>query len=230
MAKYNELIYMCMDELKLISDDSFFEESHIQFLLTKYRALLLKQRYADIRKDIPISNKQTIEFSLEKITSLTEGVFMKSTNKVPSILNIGGTDSFSKINLSLRNGYIITFVSQERFPFTNSTKYLQNIIYCTIDSDNYLRLKSANPQVLYLDTVQLTSVFENPEEVFNLTEECNIRESEFPINIRESEFPIEDSLVITLIQLVVNELANKNFLPEDDKNNARDNNQDINIK
>ena len=44
MATYKELVYMCLDELKLKSDDSFIQQEHIIFLLDKYRAFILKQR------------------------------------------------------------------------------------------------------------------------------------------------------------------------------------------
>jgi hypothetical protein len=47
---------MCLDELHLTSDDSLFNEDHILFLINKYRAFLLKQRYSDIKKQIPESN------------------------------------------------------------------------------------------------------------------------------------------------------------------------------
>jgi len=57
---YKEIIYMCLDELHLTSDDSLFNEDHILFLINKYRAFLLKQRYSDIKRQIPESNYQTI--------------------------------------------------------------------------------------------------------------------------------------------------------------------------
>jgi len=47
---------MALDELKLHSDDANFTEEHIIFLADKYRAILLKQRYADVKKEIPLAN------------------------------------------------------------------------------------------------------------------------------------------------------------------------------
>lgn len=41
---------MVLDELKLLNDDSFYTEDHVLFLAVKYRGLLLKQRYSDIKK------------------------------------------------------------------------------------------------------------------------------------------------------------------------------------
>ena len=38
-----ELVFMCMDEVKLHSDDSFYTEDHLVFLLNKYRSFVLKE-------------------------------------------------------------------------------------------------------------------------------------------------------------------------------------------
>ena len=40
MRTYRQLIYLVLDELKLMSDDSSFTEDHIIFLLSKYRAFI----------------------------------------------------------------------------------------------------------------------------------------------------------------------------------------------
>ena len=42
---YREIIYMCLDALKITSDDAIFNEDHILFLVNKYRNLLLQQKY-----------------------------------------------------------------------------------------------------------------------------------------------------------------------------------------
>ena len=59
MSTYRELIYMCLDTLKITSDDAVFTEDHIVFLLNKYRSILLQQKYSDVRNPISSSNYQT---------------------------------------------------------------------------------------------------------------------------------------------------------------------------
>jgi hypothetical protein len=39
---WKELVYIVLDELKLVSDDSTFTEDHVMFTLNKYRAFVLK--------------------------------------------------------------------------------------------------------------------------------------------------------------------------------------------
>ena len=63
---YAEVVYMILDELKLSSDDSYFNEYHVLMLADKYRAMILKQRYKDIKKTVPYSNYQEVMFTLKK--------------------------------------------------------------------------------------------------------------------------------------------------------------------
>ena len=57
---YREIVYSILDLLKQSSDDSFYTEEHVLFLVSKMRAAILKQTYANIKKEIPESNYQTI--------------------------------------------------------------------------------------------------------------------------------------------------------------------------
>ena len=71
MSTYRELVYMVLDELKGISDDFTYTEDHIIFLLNKYRAFILKQRYSDVKKFIPESNYQTICLDLIQVPAIS---------------------------------------------------------------------------------------------------------------------------------------------------------------
>ena len=45
---YRELVYLCLDETKNISDDSTFNENHVISLLNNYRVFLIRQKYSDV--------------------------------------------------------------------------------------------------------------------------------------------------------------------------------------
>ena len=82
-------------------------------------------------------------------------------------------------------------------------RWTQNIIFGTI-KDNYLYLKSNNPQFLYLENVTLKGIF--ADDYNNL----------------DDEYPLEAGLVPLLIQSVVQELSPRTIQPEDSYNNASD--------
>lgn len=219
-----EITYMVLDELKNSSDDRFFEEEHIVFLLGKYRAFLLKQRYStDIKKYIPESNYQTICLDLEEVP-IEEGFCyagprLVSAIEVPYMMNIGNRRVFAMKDFTTTN---FAFVSLDRFNFVGFNKWLNNIIYATIGPDKRLYLKSNNPQYRYLENIRLNGVFEDFETASDYAcdtatgEDCPI------VDFMDRIFPIEDALVSPLIELVVKDLTAAIYKPIDQGNNAQD--------
>ena len=220
MRTYRQLVYLILDELKLMSDDSSFTEDHIIFLLSKYRAFLLKQRYSDVRKEVPLSNYQTLCLDLEEHEGVEgipcEGTYMRSTKKIPETMNIGQSRVHSD---DYFNGEI-TYVSRDRLRYVGHNKYLKNIIYASIGPDNYLYFKSFNPQYLYLEKARMTGIFEDPQAASEL--QCPNENGDTVCDILDREFPIEDALIPPMIELVVKELLGAEYRPKDDANDAND--------
>lgn len=219
ITTYREIIYIILDELKIASDDSTYTEDHILFLIDKYRAFLLKQRYSDIKKQIPDSNYQQICLDLEVVTTLSDacelGEYLKSTSKIPFLMTIG----INKVTpIDIFKGEI-TLVSRERFKYVGYNKYLQNIIYATITPDHYLYIKSQNIQFKNLEKVKLVGIFSSAIEASKLScdppsENCNRL---------DIECPIESALIPPLVELIVKELSGAIYRPKDIVNNAADN-------
>lgn len=219
---------MCLDELKVTSDDSLITEEHILFLADKYRNFILKQRYSDVKKPIPESNYQTICLNLIQVPAIAGvpcegGTFLRSKDKVPFLMKIG-TPKVYPLNYYLGE---ITYVSRDRMRYVGYNKYLQNIIYASLGPDNYLYLTSSNPQYLYLEKVKVTGIFEDSQSALEL--QCS-DDNNVPCDILDRTFPIEDSLVPPLIQLIVEELTKVEYKPEDKENNSDDDLSNITTK
>ena len=216
---YREIVYACLDILKLTSDDSLYTEEHIIFLANKARTLLLKQRYSDIKKKIPESNYQTICLDLEKVQNIQDlscqGSSLRTIQEVPYLMKIGNPKVYPQ------NYYLgeITYISRERMRYVGHNKYLQNIIYCSLAPDNHLYFKSSNPQHLYLKKVQVTGIFEDIQNASQL--ECNNDNSQCQ-DILDKTFPLEEGLVHPLIEIIVKQLGPSIDLPQDQENNAQD--------
>ena len=221
MSTYKELTYMVLDELKLSSDDAQFTEDHVMFLLNKYRTFLLKQRYSDIKKQIPESNYQTICLDLIQVPAISGdtcegGTYLRSKEKIPFLMKIGIPRVYPLDYYQEE----ITYVSRDRMRYVGYNKFLQNIIYCSIGPDNYLYFKSFNPQYLYLEKVKFTGIFQDSMQASDL--QCPDDNGETVCNPVDRTFPIEDSLIPQLIQLTVKELYNPSRSDEDNENNAKD--------
>lgn len=223
MSKYSELVYMVLDEIKGMSDDFSFTEDHIIFLLDKYRGFLLKQRYSDIKKQIPESNYQNLQLDLIEVPAISGeicegGTYMRSVSKIPFLIPIGIPRVYCVDYYKCE----ITYISRDRMRYVGYNKYLQNIVYCSIGPDRYLYFKSTNPDFLKLKKVNFVGIFQDPKEAFLYTEDAG--------NILDSDFPLEDALIPVLIELVVKELVNSIYRPEDTKNNAHDDLEGLAVK
>ena len=221
MSTYKELIYMCLDELKLYSDDASYTEEHIMFLLGKYRTFLIKQRYSDVKKQIPESNYQTICLDLIEVPAISGepcegGSYLRSKEKIPFLMKIGNPKVYP---VDYYQGEI-TYVSRERMRYVGYNKYLKNIIYASIGPDNYLYFKSFNPQYLYLEKARMTGIFEDSRAASEL--QCPDENGDTVCDVLDKTFPIEDALIPPMIELVVKELLGAEYRPKDDANDAND--------
>lgn len=224
MAKYKEIVSMVLDELKVTSDDSIYTEDHIIFMAGRYRTFLLKQRYySDLKKQIPESNYQTLCLSLEQVEAIEGlpcegGYYLRTTKPVPELLPFGTTRIYPSGSYYKGN---IEFVTKDRFKFTGYNKWLENIIYATLDPDGRIYLTSQNPQFMYLQQATLTGIFEDAEKASEL--ECDKDGESKECDILDRDFPLEDALIAPLIELITHELSPSIAAPEDKENDVNDN-------
>lgn len=223
MSSYRELIYMCMDRLKLSSDDSYFTEEHIRFMLDKYRALIIKRIVeAEEEEDDEVSeeNFQTVCLDLEKVLSVDgmpcEGVYLRSKQKVPSVSG--------ESNVRIYSGDFIrsevTIVPYRRIRYVGKNRWLKNIIYAAIGPDDYLYLTSSNPQFLYLSKITLSAIFEDAWSASELA--CCNCDSESGCDPYDATFPLQDAYIPQLTGYVVKDIGVSMGMPEDMFNDAMD--------
>ena len=219
--KVNEIVYYCLDAIKAFSDDSYVNEDHIVFLLSKYRGSLLQQ-YHNIKKLIPDSNYQTICLTLTSTDSIpcTNGAILKSNEEVPSLMPIGNPSIYLFNGFESEN---IVFIPFTRLKTVGWNKWKKNFIYVAVGPDKHLYLSSSNPQAQYLETLRLKGLFEDFEKAFEL--ECD--KDGKPCDEMERDFPLEVALVPDLIARVVKDALGMAWKTSDSNNNANDDLADI---
>ena len=217
MSTFREAIYMVLDLLKLDSDDAYYTEEHVAYLLDKYRAYVLKTKH-DEDKSGPMSdsNYQSITLTLEEYFPVEccaqFGHYLRSVEEIPDTLECCYPKAYAPDYFSGE----ITFVSPERFKYVNSNKYTKNFIYATIGDDNHLYIKSCNPQAYYLKLINFRGVFESALAMADLIAE----QSDDCKSYLDVDFPLESNLMPLVIDYVVKILSNSEYRPEDDANNA----------
>lgn len=217
---------MVLDELKLISDDAHFTEEHVIFLLKKFRAYVLKtekerNKLLDaainaasgvIGLDYSDENYQNITLEMQAVDAVpgfpSKGRYLKSYQKVPKLLGIGKVRIYASDFFSSE----IQFVSAEGFKYSADSPYMQKIVYAAVGPDEYLYVKSQNPQILYLQNINMRAVFDDLDAVADIE----------GIDILDTEFPISEGLFGLVLQYTVRELAGVQYKPADIINNSND--------
>lgn len=231
-----EIVYEILDEIKANSDDAFFTEDHVIFLIKKYRSFLIKKEQDKEKNTTDVASEfeyQQICLDLEKVEAIPGlpcegGYYLRTTEAIPKILEgtqprVYPSDFYGNIN--------VVFVSRDRMRYVGTNRYLQNIIYTSIGPDLHLYMKSSNPQFLYLEgdnKLRMTAIFEDFDAASELL--CDAEGNSTPCDVLDSTFPIRDYLVPPLIELVVKELIGANYRPMDEVNNAKDNNAGLTVK
>lgn len=232
MATYREMTYMVIDSLKTTSDDAYYTEEHILFLLGRVRTLLLLRKYNSQRRyssspvdmstaNVSLQNYQDICLDLEDADLLPDSCggegWLRSTVKIPVMLGVGTTSAFP-VNAML--GERVSFIPVERMPFVGYNKWLQSFIYVAQGPDGYLYVRSANPQFRYLRKMRFHSIFEDAEAAAKL--QCTEDGEKLPCDVLDAEFPLEDGLLAECIELTVSHLKSSLYAPLDKENNAED--------
>lgn len=221
-----ELVYIILDELKILSDDSTYTEDHIIFLLKQYRKFLIKKEKdkdkasADSTSDF--EEQQQICIDLEETDTCcgqpcSEGEYLRSKQKLPKILE--GT--FPRIHpMNYYDNIRVCFVSRDRMKYVGTNKYLQNIIYASVGPDYHLYMTSNNPQFVNLEKIRMTAIFEDFDEALDY--QCDDQGNSAVCDVLDAEFPISGHLVPPLIELIVKELSGSVYRLKDFNNNAAD--------
>ena len=196
---YRELVYMCLDEIKLSSDDSYITEDHILYLISKYRAFLLRQKYE--KTNMPV-NKENFQY----LRNVSEG------DLIPTIMAI----SIPKIDFQIKNlPYEGIFIPYERFKYVGNNKYLTNdkskIVYVTADRLNNIRITPVH------DDITLIPIYAVFEDILSASM------YEFPdTDILDCRCPIEAELVAGVQEMVVKDALGVAYRPNDFINNGAD--------
>jgi hypothetical protein len=206
----------------MASDDSFFNENHVRFLLNKWRAKLLKQEY-DTNKSKRVSESayQTICLDLEDNNPLGLDIncgefYRRSIKEIPALIQAVGDPIISAGDFFSNDR--IVYVTRQKMRFTGYNRWLKNIIYAALGTDSKVYLSSRNSQFKYLEKIQFTRVFEDEEKAMELSCEKN----NSSCDIMDQTYPFEDYLVPVFVYSVVKELLGVKYQPIDDKNNDTD--------
>lgn len=218
MTIYKELVYMVLDELKAKSDDFYYTEDHIIFLLEKYRAFLLKQKYRTPKSVVLNSNYMYIQIPNHIINDNKVSTKFKS-----EIISIGIPRVLLYPIHPDQKEHALNYCTEERRYFLRQSQFLKNINYFYFLNNELILDLGRSFFETYKDVetvIKIKAIFESPSKVYQSVDEN--------ANILDSVFPLEESLISPLLEMVVKDLTSAMFKPEDDVNNGKDETGDLN--
>lgn len=217
----NEIIYTIFEKLNIQSDDSDITEELVSSLVDTKRAMFLQQRYGKSSWHMPIEVKQEIclEMSLtDKVDGYScAGKILTSTSSIPPSIKIRGKEG--PLNVRKKDGTEISMsiIPVERIPYLFNNRYTQQLTYCAVDFNNNLVIISKDNKHRFLKYVQVTDVFESPDDARDLT--CDLDST---VEAWDDEYPLEASMVDLIVTEVLKDLVRTIATPSDDVNDATD--------
>jgi len=175
-------------------------------------------------------NYQTICIDLEETPAICgsncSGTYLKSTVKLPKVINFAGISGGTTISLvdQISSNNRLTMVPIGEMEYVGENRFLKNFIYAAIAPDKHIYLKSSNPQFLHLTTIKVSAIFQDVLEAAKLACDlgCGDEDTADTCDPLDQEFPISAELLPLLTEMCVKELAGSAYAPEDNTNNARD--------
>ena len=221
MYTYNHVIYMVMDFLKISSDDAYYTPDHIAFLLTKYRAYVLKSKYENGTETPADSNYQTLNLEFEDKDAIEgfpcKGHYLVSTTEIPDTLSVG-TPTITSGDIFSGD---LCMVSNARFRNVGFNKWMKDITYATYEGGK-VYMKSCNPMLYYMEEGIYRAIFSEPLEAAAASGEYEVDDAGNLTCYQDVEFPLEDNLLPLVMQYVVKDLSDRLYKPKDSENNADD--------
>ena len=207
-----EIIYTVFEKLHVYSDDSKLSEELVASLIDTKRSLLIKQQYAKTHWHMPNEIKQeiTLDVSLvDKVNGYAPAGKILATSILPNSIKIKGKEGPLLVRKLDNTEIPITIVAVERIPYLFENRYTQHLTYCTVDQDGKMYLISKDNKLRFLKNIKITDIFEEPDKISESSS-------------WDSYYPIELSMVDTLVQVIVKDLAQSLAIPADNKNDADD--------
>lgn len=231
MSTFREIVYMVLDENKLSNDDSYIEPEHVLFIISKLRAYLLTSKYQKMKQQISNSNFQTLTVNLEPTNSFcgcnSNMYVVRSTVELPNLLLLNNYEGATSVTPVDGFGCNTNFnmVNAARFNSVGYNKWLNTQNYVTIGPDNRLYIKSQNSDILEMEQIQVSAVFEDAEKAAKIVADSNYdacNPNSTPCDVMDMQFPLEEGLITLLIENASNTIYATESKPKDDKNSSSD--------
>lgn len=223
-----EIIYAIREKLKAYTDDSRYTDSYLFYLINLKRSTFIRREYNQQQRTMDVEVLQTICMELEEAdesicpecySGCQDCTIIRTKQKLPNTIELHSRNTITKIGTTGVFSRPINIVPIDRIVYMGEGKYEQKFIYASLHPNGHLYFKSQTPTFRSLEYVDVTALFENPDDAAEF--KCPSGEC---YNVDETRYPVEAWMVDVIISEIVSQLANLKQIPEDQTNDAKDSN------
>lgn len=223
MATYNEIIYSIREGIRQHTSDSDIDDRQIIFEFNLQRALWYRNEYNKKNTSIDDQIKQTICLELVEASSSecdcfdSDCTILRTSKKIPSLLDFRDKTSISKITFSDITGMPLSFVSYNKFPFTGNGPYNKNTVFATLHPNGHIYLKSTNANFKFIKSIAVTAILENPLDAKEFS--CDGQSCFNP----NKEYPVKSHIIAYIKNIVIEGFIRQLSMPKDLINDSQEN-------
>jgi hypothetical protein len=223
MATIVEITYDIRELLKKFTDDTILTDRYIIHKVNTVRNKLLERSLNNFKGIKGQSVLQNYFEDLEEVSSYTSGNFncntlLRTVNKVPQTLQIMNTQSLVRIKPVDMLSTKINFTTLDRLEYVAGATFKSNM-YAFLDASNYLYIYSPKGDYKNMKQIEITGIFSNPLDLENF-KKGNNTSTEIAYDKDVDHYPIFDHMINDIVNIVYNQLVQREQLPMDRQNNA----------
>lgn len=226
MATVAEIVYDVREMLKLYSDDAEVSNSYIKYLYNIKRAKYLRRELNNFQRTADNSALQTLCINLELVDANECDVkfdcekILRSTKPIPRPLDLHTAPAIVQVKPTTITSEPFNFVTKERIAYASSTPFKG--IYSFLDPDGYIYVYSKS-NIKMLECLTITGVFENPSDLQAYPACCGCNPADNPcFDDKVTDYPLQPHLIDLIKLEIVNELAQRTNIRQDNENDAED--------
>lgn len=229
MAKLQELIYDVRESLKSYSDDTELDDRYIVYLYNIKRAKYLRQDLNNYSKTIDNSIQQSLCLELEEVSAnecsldLDCGTIVRSTKPLPKPLELHTKTALTKIKPTNKLSLPFNFLPKERIYYLIGGSSFPKSVYAFLDIDNHIYITSELDSHKLIECITVQGVFEDPLQLKDFKDCCGCSDdSNICFSEEDTDYPLQPHLVDIIRSEIINELIQKERIPQDKYNNSND--------
>ena len=228
--RFDKIIYDVRESLNFNSDDVNITDEYIAYLISVYRAELLKHELNSQQRTVSPINIQSFCLEMEEVSSFDCGIdvgcetILRSKQQLPSLIKTHIGNSLTMVRPIDRKARSFTLIEEARLSYLPNSKFTKSIYYF-IGSDSHMYLVSKSDTFKLIKCINVSGIFADPLELQDYKNCCNCDNSEDNncFDIYESDYPISADQIPMIVTLIGQRLVTKLQIPNDNVNDGSGN-------